>query len=198
MSLSESQKTTLSSDIANNTNTINGTQIKDLPQTADNAFAVAIWYNSTASPNFFGNYKNVPLSDVKAAITFKNYTPVDAVPTSDAVAIAIHHARTLVCQCYQININNLLLVGATFDATKSNLVTGLKDATNSDMPSGVSGAGRKGGWSEVQKVICRLGTNLEKLFADTSNGNGSSNTQAATFTYEEPVQDSEIRTIWGI
>ena len=193
MALTAAQLSTLKAHIAANTATINGVQIKDIPYGNDNNIAIAAWYNLTASPDFWGNYSAVPLSTIRNAITFKNYTPADAVPTSDALAATIHMARTLFCQAFQLSVNNLFVGGAnSFDATKATLVASLKDATNTNMPSGVAGADRKGGWSDVQTILCRLARNTEKVLADTSAANGSSNTLAATFTFEGTVNVNDI------
>lgn len=51
--LSPAQNTTLVNDIAANTNTINGVQIKNLAKTPDNAVAIASFYNQPASPDFY-------------------------------------------------------------------------------------------------------------------------------------------------
>ncbi len=51
--LTPAQLSTLASDIAANTNTINGVQIKTLAHTPDNAFAVAAFYNQPASPDYY-------------------------------------------------------------------------------------------------------------------------------------------------
>lgn len=171
---------------------------------------VASNYNQPASPNFFGNYRNVPLAAVKAAILFKNYTPNDVPPVAaipsaptaaEEYAIKLYTARAIFAQNLQLSINNLLLADTVFDATKLNLVSGIKDATNSDMPTGSAGSLRKGGWAGaggVQQTICRLGTIAEKLFADTSGGNGSANTTAATFTFEGNLSSQDIKDAWEL
>lgn len=203
MPLTAAQKTALTNDINANTATAPGTsgQIKDLTHNADNADAVAKWYNLFPGTDFFGNYKNVPINDIKGAITFKNYTPADVVPTADVLTATIHMARTAFAQAFAMNINNLFVAGATFDATNPSLVAALKDATNTDMPTGVAGANQKGGWggaSGVQTKLCRKGTNAEKLFATTGAGaDGSSATQAATFTFEGALTVNDIRDLWG-
>jgi len=53
MALTPAQLPTLKTDLSTNTNEINGVQIKDLPHTADNALAVAAWYNTINSPDYW-------------------------------------------------------------------------------------------------------------------------------------------------
>src|SRR5690242_4478781 len=135
--LTTAQKTTLKNDLTANTNTvlINGvaTAINVVPHGAQNAQTIADWYNLLCAVDFFGNYAEVPLSAVKGAIAFKNYTPTDPVPTADVLSATIHMARSLFAQTFQLSLNNLFITGATFDATNATLVSALKDATNTDM-----------------------------------------------------------------
>lgn len=197
MALTSAQLTIFAADIAANTATINGVAINALPQTQDNAFEVAKWYNQYPQTDFFANYSTVPINDVKNAVTFKNFTPVDAVPTDTALNATIHLARTMVCQSYQINVNNLLTAGTVIDATKTNIYQAWKDCTQ-NVPAGVAGANVSGGWANIQKILCKKATNIQKLFASTTSGNGSSNTTAATMTFEGSVSPSDINAIWGI
>lgn len=210
MSLTAAQITALAADIATNTATAPGTsgQISALAHTADNAFAVAAWYNLFPATDFFGNYASVPMSAIKSAIKFKNYTPTDAVPASGSTTqitndLLNHVGRSLFAQTFQLSLNNLFITGTSFDATNANLVSALKDATNSNMPTGASGANQTGGWSGatgVQTVLCRKGTNAEKLLATITagTGTGADNTHAAVFTFEGQVNVADIEGIWGI
>lgn len=214
MALTAAQITALHDDIAANANTVLinnvSTQIKNVAHDqGDNAFAVAAWYNLFAAVDFFGNYSSVPLGAIKAAIAHKNYTPGDQPPASGATAQATNDAllylnRMLLGQSFQMEINNLLLVGNTFDATNASLVSSLKDATNTDMPLGANGVAQKGGWggaSGVQSVICRKGNRVEQLLATKgaggSNTDGSTNLKAATFTYEGIIGVPDIVSAWG-
>lgn len=206
MALSAAQLSTLKTNIAANTATVsiggNSVQIKNVPAGNDNDVAVADWYNQPAGTDFFGNYKNVPLTDIKGAITHKNYTPTDTPPASGATVqisndLLLYTARMLFGQSFQMEINNLLLAGTTFDATNSSLVAALKDATNTDMPLGASGANQKGGWggaSGVQTKLCRKGTNAEKVFATVVpvSADGSTNLKAATYTFEGALTGTDI------
>lgn len=204
--LNATQLAELKTDLAANTNTvlINGvaTAINAVPHGADNAQAIADWYNLLCTIDFFGNYSTVPINDVKNEISFKNYTPADAVPASGATTQVTNDlmnwiGRALFCQGYQISVNNLLTAGTVIDATKPNIVGAWKDATNTNMPSGVGGASQKGGWLNIQPILCRKATNIEKLFANTTNGNGADNTHAATLTWEGPISGTDVIAAWA-
>ena len=197
MTLTAAQLATWKTDITANTNTV---LIGDVPtaintlniNNGDHAFAIAAWYNGLASPDFFGNYHNVPASAVMNAVTWKNFTPTDAVPTDTSLNVDIHQGRTLLAQSYQFNLQTMLVGRDIIDATKASIVGGLKDCLNTNIPTGASGAGQKCGWSAVQTILCRKGSRIEKLLADTSGGTGADNTHAATFTFEGNVTDTDL------
>lgn len=190
MSLTPAQLTTLkaaaAADPAVNTQAHND----------DGAFFVAAYYNGIAAPNFFVNYGHVPVADILNAITWKNFTPADAVPTDTALNVAIWNARNAMCQTLQMNVQNLILGRTEIDATKGKIVTGFQDSLSA-VPSGAAGATRDAGWAAVQKVLCKKATRAEKLFADTSGGDGSSNTTAATAVFEGLVQGSDVIAAWN-
>lgn len=207
MPLTAAQLTALKNDMAANTATIPagqpwtngyaGVQVKNVPAAAGGNDTIAGWYNQQAVADFWGNYKNVPIDAIKGSITHKNYTPNDQPPASGSTTQVTNDQllalnRMLFASMFQMSLNNLLLGGGSFDATNATLVAALKDATNSDMPTGTSGALRKGGWTTVQTVICRRGTYAEKLFADTSGANGAANTTAATFTFEGSLAGNDV------
>ena len=62
--LTTAQLQTLKADIAANTNTINGVQIKDMPNSGDANFAIAKWYSQTATPDFYVWRSNVSRADI--------------------------------------------------------------------------------------------------------------------------------------
>lgn len=199
MNLTSTQATTLKNDIAANTTVITNpttgqaTQIKNIPiDDGGGANAIAAWYNLPCATDFFGNYATVPVEDIFNALLWKNYTPTDAVPTLDVLSATIYQARAAFAAAYQINIQTMLIGRLILNATKENIVSGLKDATNTNMPTGASGASQKGGWATVQTIICRKATNLEKLFADLAGGNGGSNTTAATFVLEGSITGENV------
>lgn len=202
--LTQAMLTSLKNDIAANVTTITVTydngfqlvnqQIKNLPHDGTTANAIAAWYNLLPGTAFFANYSNVPLALVKGGIKGKNYTPTDAPPTAavpstptsaETYALSLHTARTLFAQAFQLAVNNLLLAADSFDATNATLVSALQDATSTNMPTGAAGANQTGGWATtVKPAICRKASNAEKLLADTSGGNGSTNLLAATLLYD--------------
>ena len=205
MSLSPTQQQQLAADIAANANTIPagqpwtgsfaGVAVSAVPHTADGAFAVAGWYNQTASPAFYGNYASVPVATIRNCINWAKLTPVDAPSSTNA-------AMFMACQGCQWNLELMGLIGTsgTIDCTKKNVVQGLNDALKA-VPSGAGGAAQDAGWSGttgVKQNICRAGTNAEKLFADASGGTGVDTSHAATFTFEGSISDADIRTIWSI
>ena len=197
MSLTPAQQTALGNDIAVNNIQVGGVAIKDLPHTADNAYAVAAWYNTLTTTPFYGNYRAVPLSLLKGCINWKRLTPTD---TPDGTQTWAN--RSLACQGAQFNVQLLFSTGSntTLDATQASVVQGLNDALSA-VPSGVGGANQDAGWTGttgVKQNICRLATNAEKLFADTTSANGSARTAAATFTFEGVVTPDDIRAIWGL
>lgn len=198
--LTTAQKQAVKADIAANTNTvlINGTPtaINVVPVSPDNAQSVADWYNLQASPNFFGNYATVPASDIFNAITWKNLTPADAVPTTPDLTVQVWMARNAMCQTLQMNVQTMLLGRDTIDATKGKIRSGFQDSLSS-VPSGASGASQDAGWAAVQKILCRKLSNVEKLLADTSGGNGGSNTTAATCTAEGQLSGADVLAIWA-
>lgn len=64
MPLTPAQSATLKTDIAANTNQINGVQIKDMPNNSDANDAIAKWYSGQASPDFTVWKSNVPITEV--------------------------------------------------------------------------------------------------------------------------------------
>lgn len=204
MPLTNGQITALTNDIAANTATAPGTQgqIKDLAHTSDNAFAVAAWYNLLTA-SFFGYYRSVPIQQIKGAITWKRLTPADGVPIDTTLNIAIWDARRALCADLKSSVMALMSMGSSgsLDCTPNNIVQGFNDALSA-VPSAAGGAAQDAGWTGaagVRPVMCRLGTNAEKLFASLVNGTGADNTHAASFgPFEGQIGDSDIRAIWGI
>ena len=176
------------------TNSFAGVQVKFIPNTPDGNATVAGWYNQQANPNFFGNFASVQVNDILNAITWKNFTPTDAVPVDTALNVAIWNARNAMCQTLQMNVQNLIIGRLTIDATKGKIRSGFQDSL-STVPSGTGGANQDAGWAAVQKILCRKGTFGEALFADTSSGNGGGNTTAATFTFEGLLVPDDVNAV---
>lgn len=202
-SLTQAQKTALKADMGNNTTTItatydNGQQVTDtiahfianLDGTKANA--IAAWYNLTANPAFFGNYSQVPLSTVRGAISWKKLTSNVTMPASPSTDVA---ALTWINACLSMQANLELLIGTSpsgvLDATQRNIWQGLQDALSA-VPSKAGGVTQDAGWATLQPLLCRTGSNAEKLFADTTNGNGSTNLLAASFVFEGTLSGVEV------
>ena len=202
MALTAAQLTTLGNDIAANTNTAPGTSgaIKDLAHDADNAFAVAAFYNLFPASDYFGWRDDVPIGDVYNTVTWANYTPQD--PADSTV---LYQNRALLCQTKQMNLQLLLQGRTTFDAGRTNLRTGLNDATTS-IPSGAGGINKSGGWANILPNLSRKLMNGEKVFAfDDGVGTGNTITDprgASTnpdgVGYKGLIDPADIRAIWGI
>lgn len=205
--LTPAQLTALKADIAANANTIDfggQVQIKDLPNSNDANNEIALqWYRKMPASDFFGNYARVPAESVFNAINWKNYTMADlpavaAVPsaptTAETYALNLHVARATFANGFAMNLQTMLIGRTNIDATKSSMVSGIKDATNADMPTGANGASLKGGWAGIQKILCRKGNNIEKLLATITagTGTGADDTHAAVFTYEQIITGDDI------
>ena len=121
--------------------------------------SIAAWYNTLASPAFYGWRSSVPINDILDKILWANFTPTDAPDTT-----AQWTNRSLACQGKQFNLQTLVLGKTSLDATRANLRAGLQDALTG-LPSGVSGAVLGGGWAAVQLILSRAAMRIEKLFA---------------------------------
>jgi hypothetical protein len=213
MPLTAAQITTLTTDLGTNTNTVLiggvATAINAITaqqKNSDSAFAVAAWYNLLTATAFYGNYRSVPVSVIRGCIRWKRLTTAEsppASPSTDTHFLSVTNALLSI----QENVQMLIGFGGTVDCTQKVIVQGLSDALSA-VPSGAAGAAQDAGWSTVpnspaglltlQQSICRLGTNAEKLFADTSGGTGADNTHAATFTFEGLISGTDIQSIWGV
>lgn len=195
--MTPAQLQTLKADIAANTNTINGVQIKDMPNSADANDAIANWYSAIASPDFFVFRSNIPANEISDQVTWANYTPQDAI-ASDGSNAAVWHARSLACQGKQFNLQLLLPSGQLFNAGRINLRAGLNDATTA-LPSGANGASRSGGWTGILAILRRQALRVEKLFAVQTSGVGvtggdplGGTTNPALLVVENAVTANEI------
>jgi hypothetical protein len=200
--MTPAQLSALATDIAANTATALGTtgQIKDLAHSEDNAFAVAAWYSLAAVPDYFVWGKDIPASLIFDAVMWANYTPADA-----ADSTVLYQNRAMLIQTKQMNLQLLLQGRAVFDASKKNLRSGLNDATT-NLPSGVLGASRSGGWATILPFLSRKANSIEKLFAiDDGAGIGntttdprgaSTNPDAAVI--EGNLTTNDVKEAWGI
>ena len=156
------------------------------PHNSDGAFAIAAAYNMLTA-DFYCWQTAVSVSNIFDQITWANYTPAD-VPDGTVQ----WSNRSLACQGKQFNLEIMLQGRDTINAAKTNLRAGIQDAT-SQLPSGASGAIKSGGWGNIQPILSRLVTRLEKLFA-TGTGTVAS---PATMAVEGQVAYQDIVTAMG-
>ncbi len=218
MPLTSQQLTTLANHIAANTATIGGAQISGLEHTADNAFAVAAWYNQAAGPAYLVWNTQVPLKSIRSLVNLQQFTPTDSPPaTGSTVQISndqlLFQNRALVCQLKQANAIFLITGEGSIDASPLQLRQSFNDCMTA-IPSGASGANQNAGWGvsatpgAVRLAMQRVATNAEKLFAvastaapnagnvggDTRGGNTNPDTLVVIGT----ISDGEVRACWGI
>ena len=161
------------------------------PNNTDGNFNLAAVLNLQASPAFWVWSRNASLSDIKDAIIWANLTPADVPDGTQAWA-----NRSLQCQGKQFNLQLLLPqsggFGVTVDAGNANFRAGLQDALTG-VRSGAGGAAQSAGWSAVQQVLARRASEVEKLFADTTNGSGSSRAASATLVFTGTVDANDVQ-----
>jgi hypothetical protein len=155
--------------------------------------AIADWYNTTATPDFNVFRTNVSIDEVFDAVTWANFTPADA---PDATVQWSN--RSLACQGKQFNLQTMLSGRTFFSAAKATLRGGLNDATT-NLPSGVSGTNRSGGWTTILPILRRLANRVEKLFGVQTAGVGvvstdplGATTNPALMTYEGKITAADI------
>lgn len=220
MPLTAEQRTTLAAHIAANTATAPGTsgQIKDLPFTADNAFAVARWYNLVASPTYLVWNTAVPLKALRAATDLSKYTPSDSPPASGSTAQVtndqlLYQNRALLCQLKQANCVFLIQGEGAVDATAQQFRQSFSDCMVG-IPSGADGANQNAGWGTagnpgaVRLAMQRAATNVEKVFSVQGAGAGAAgnvtgdarggSTNPDALVVVGPISDADIRAVWNI
>lgn len=160
------------------------------PLTNDGYIDLSIALNQLATPNFWVYSTAVDLQAIKDAIIWANLTPADVPDGTQAWA-----NRSLQCQGKQFNLQLILPVTGTFDASKVNARVGLQDALQG-IRSGVGGASQGAGWSAVQQVLARRATFFERIFADVTLGapvqDGSTRTLAATMVLQGAPAPADI------
>ena len=192
MALTTAQLQALKADIAANTATINGVQIKDMPNNSDANFDIAIWYNATASPDFIV-WRDLPMEDVLNLIDFAKMTPADAVPTTPDLSVQVWNARAMSCQSKQFNLQNLTIGRSTAPMKRANYRAGMQDCLT-NIPAGASGATIAANWTGVRDAAKKKATRGEKVLA---TGAGTTATPAdLTFEGSLSYQDiAEARNI---
>lgn len=192
--LTDAQKTTLNTNINANTATAPGTsgQISQLAHMAENAFAVAVWYNLEAAGPWTV-WRDLPMDKVLSIITFASMTPVDPVPTTPALAVQVWQARNDLCQTKQMSLQNLIISRTTAPMKQTSYRAGLQDCLTG-IPAGASGVLIAANWTSVRDAAKFNATNAEKLF---STGVGSL-ASPADLGYEGQISSDDVRAVWGI
>ena len=142
------------------------------------------------SPTTFIVWRSfTPATDIVNAINWPNLTPANPIAGSGQDA----GNWLLACQGKQFNLQILLSLGTGIgagqgiDSTKANIRAGFQDALT-NIPSGVNGALKSGGWPAVNAAMQRVATHGEVAFA-TGSGTTSS---PGLLGYEGIIQDSDI------
>jgi hypothetical protein len=214
--LTPAQITALGAAIAANTNTVtytisqgnpNAGQVVSLPmnqldKSGDANNAIALWYSGFPATPFYAYYSLVPKVAIGNSVKWKKFTnPValDATVTQQNMLLSI--------QLMQANVIAMLALGGTLqtlDATQTQIVQGLDDnlsAIPSNETTGTVDAGWASGSPTVQAVLNRQATNVEILFANTTNGSGANptgtTTGPATLVFEGIVNGQSTGAING-
>lgn len=186
MTLTASQKTALKTDIAANTNAINGVQIKNLPNSDDANFDIAKWYNGTAAPDWIV-WRDLPMEDVLNIITYASMTPADAPPTTPDLTIQSWLAKAICCQGKQFNLQNLTMGRTTAPMKRTNYRAAMQDCLT-NIPAGASGASIAANWTGVRDAAKQKATYAEKIF---STGTGST-ASPADLGYEGAISPQDV------
>jgi hypothetical protein len=141
--------------------------LNSLPQTADDASAIATALNALAVPDFVVWQSSTPVQTVFDAINWANMTPADA---PDGTALWTN--RSLACQGKQFNLQTMLSGRENISSDKVSIRAGLQDALTG-LPSGAGGASRSGGWTNVQTAMQRKATRAEKALVASGVGTGA-------------------------
>lgn len=168
MAMSTAQLQALKADIAANTATIGGVQIKDLPNNSDANFDIAKWYNEQASPDYYVYRSSVTANEIMN--NGFDWTRVDNATVGKA------------------RIWEWLMAAGSFNPSKSNVIAGINEAW-SGSGSEVT-AHRLGIFTHCQ----RLATRVEKLLKVSGNGTTVSNAGVgpAVMGVESPISGSDV------
>lgn len=147
---------------------------------------MAAWFNSPST--FIVWRSTTPVSDIANSINWANLTPEN--PVTGAGQDAVNWLSA--CQGKVLNLQTLLGGGVSVATGKANIRAGLQDAT-SNIPSGIGGATKGGGWANIMASIQRPATNAEKALA-TGTGTALS---PGNLTFEGRIQVNEVITIMG-
>ncbi len=172
--MTPAQQTALKADI------LNTPALADL--ISSNPGAITTFYNTPATGPYIVWQTAFPVKNAYDQIIWANLTPNDLPDTTQ-----VWMNRALACQGKQFNIQTMLQGRDSIDASKANIRAGLQDGLT-QIPSGVAGANRMAGWSNLQTAMQRNASNVEKLFAVGSGTVGS----PSVMGFEGSVGDHDI------
>jgi hypothetical protein len=156
------------------------------PNSGDGNFDLARVLSGQATPAFWVWSTTADVQSIRAAVIWANLTPADVPDGTQTWA-----NRSLHCQGKQFNLQLLIPMTGTLNASDINLRNGVQDALTG-VRSGVAGASQSAGWTAVQGTLARRATNIEQILADTTNGNGSTKPLSATMVHEGSVSDADV------
>jgi len=125
--------------------------------------------------------------DIFDAINWANLTPSDIPDGTNAWL-----CRSLACQGKQFNLQTILSSRTTINASKANIRAGLQDALTS-IPSGIGGANKNAGWTNVNLIMQRNASLIEQILA---TGTGTT-ANPATLVFEGLIYYTDINNVMG-
>ena len=156
------------------------------PLAASSSFyEISLFYNSPSTTDVWRT--DARTSEIFDAITWANYTPVDA---PDATALFTN--RLLSIQTKQMNRQDLLGRRDTIDASKANIRNGLRDCVI-QLPSGPGGTMLSAGGASGAAVLnacVRKANQIEKLLASAPVSTGT--VSAGVMGYEGEITIGDI------
>ena len=153
-----------------------------VPDDSDLARALS----ALATPNFFVWSTNADVQAVRAAVLWANLTPADVPDGTQQWA-----NRSLQCQGKQFNVQMLIPYTGTINGSLQAIRDGLQDAL-SGVRSGAGGTSQGAGWSAVQGALSRRAKYIEKIWSDTTNGDGSTKSLSALMVYEGNALPADV------
>lgn len=162
------------------------------PLSLDGYYNLARKLNELAVPNFWVWSSNADVGKVRAAVIWANLTPADVPDTTQVWA-----NRSLQCQGKQFNLQMMIPMTGTVDATDPEFRAGLQDALQG-VRSGVGGVAQDAGWATVRASLARQAKWVEMYLADTTNGTGATKAKSATMVFEGNVEPLDVELARGL
>ena len=189
MALTTSQQTSLRNAVL-----ADGT-LNVLPHNSDSAQQIADTFNLTDVSNTSVWNSAADVNKIFDAVTWANYTPVDA-PDSTV----IYTNRSLNIQTKQMNLQNMLVGRNTVNAVLVNFRAGLRDAVVA-IPAGASGANISAGGASGATILTACirpttATRMEKLVSGGPSTTGTVTADMLTFEGRLSYQDVVLAMQW--